>query len=342
VTVTSITTPRARIRRLGGVEFVVKVAITLGLIGFLLAKVGLKAIALQVISVGPGAFALSTTIILMLSLLGSIRWAIILNAMSNPLGRWQCWRLVMIGMFFNQTLPSSIGGDAVRIWLITRLGKPLRVGFVSVAVDRLFALVAVGVCVWVALPLLLTGPAADLAIFVSLMAVIGSIGLFGFDAAAGWLSPLASRLAGKGLAAVAVRPINILRDLSRVFGLILRRPTEGVAVLTVSVVNQLSLGLVVYVIARALGVNVSLNDALLIFPLAMLLSMVPISLGGWGVREASMVWLFGTIGISTQEALGISVLFGLATTAAGLPGGLLWLLDRRSHSASKQPSQRHQ
>lgn len=66
----------------------------------------------------------------------------------------------------------------------------------------------------------------------------------------------------------------------------------------------------------------------------MLLSMVPISLGGWGVREAAMVWLFGAVGIHSQEAVSISILFGLATTAAGLPGGLLWLLDRRSDSAS--------
>lgn len=325
---------RVRSRRASVLEFVVKAAITLGLLGFLLVKVDLKATVHQVTSIGLGAFALSTAIILALSLLGSIRWKVIFNVMNSPLSLWQCWRLVIIGMFFNQTLPSSIGGDAVRIWLCTQRGKTLRVGFVSVALDRLFALVAVGACVGVALPSLSAGPAALLAIFVSVMAVLGSIGLFGFDAAARWLSPLASRLVGKRFGAIAVRPVDILRDLSRVFALILRRSAAGTEVLGVSVVNQLSLGLVVYVIARALGTDLSLVNALQIFPLAMLLSMVPISLGGWGVREASMVWLFGAVGIHPQEALSISVLFGLATIAAGLPGGLLWLLDRRSDVTS--------
>jgi uncharacterized membrane protein YbhN (UPF0104 family) len=333
VTATSTTPVRVLSRRVDGLEFIVKAAITLGLLGFLFTKIDLKATTLQVTSIGPGAFALSTVIVLMLSLLVSIRWQVILNAMNSPLSLWHCWRLVMIGLFFNQALPSSIGGDAVRVWLSTRLDKTLRAAFVSVALDRLFALVALGACVAMALPLLLRGPAAMLAIFVVMMAALGATGLFGLDAAMDWLSPVALRRVGKRLRAAAVGPGNILRDLSRVFGLIIRRPGASTAVLGISVVNQLSLGVAVYVIARALGTNISLNDAVLIFPLAMLLSMVPISLGGWGVREAAMIWLFGGVGIHPQEALNISVLFGLTTTAAGLPGGLLWLLDRRSNSA---------
>lgn len=257
MTATSTTPMRVPARRSGGLEFVIKAAITFGLLGFLLAKVDLKATALQVTSIGPGAFALGTAIVLVLSLLVSIRWQVTLNAMNSPLSLWHCWRLVMIGLFFNQTLPSSIGGDAVRVWLTTRLAKTLRVGFVSVALDRLFALVALGACVGVALPLLLRGPAATLAVFVTLMAVLGSIVLFGFNAAAVRLSPFASRLVGKWLGALAFLPVNILRDLSRVFGLILRRPAAGIVVLGISVVNQLSLGVVVYVIARALGTNLT-------------------------------------------------------------------------------------
>src|ERR1700730_14491503 len=135
---------RVPARRSGGLEFVIKAAITFGLLGFLLAKVDLKATALQVTSIGPGAFALGTAIVLVLSLLVSIRWQVTLNAMNSPLSLWHCWRLVMIGLFFNQTLPSSIGGDAVRVWLPTRLAKTLRVGFVSVALDRLVALIPLG------------------------------------------------------------------------------------------------------------------------------------------------------------------------------------------------------
>jgi len=320
----------AAARRSGLLEFIVKAAVTAGLLAFLFAKLDLKATAHQLASAGPGAFVLGTAIILLLSLLVSLRWQLILEAMNNPLGFLPCWRLVMVGLFFNQTLPSSIGGDAVRILMTARLTKSFRAGLVSVALDRLFALIALCACVAVALPLLLKGPAAALAVLVMTMAVLGTLGLFFFDTAAARLSPLASRLAGARVRAVASRPLDLLRESSRVFGLILRRPAASFVILGTSVVNQLALGVIVYVMARALGTNLSLSDALLVFPLAMLVSMVPISLGGWGVREASMVWLLGSVGICPQEAVSISILFGLVNTASGLPGGVLWLLGRRS------------
>jgi glycosyltransferase 2 family protein len=323
-------------RRPRRLEPVVKVVITLGLLGFLFSKVDVAATAGQILSVGAGAFTISATIVIVLSLLVSIRWQLILHAMNSPLRLWECWRLVMIGLFFNQTLPTSIGGDVVRIWLSAR-SVTLRAGFVSIVLDRLFALVGLGICVIAALPLLLIGPAANLAIFISLSAVLGAIGLLAFDAAADSLSPIASRLFGNRVVTATGRPVAILRDLSRIFRLILRRRVGGTAVIGISIINQLSLGLVVYIIAGALGSGLSLINTILTFPVAMLLSMAPISFGGWGVREASMVWLLGALGISSQEALSVSILFGLATTAAGLPGGLLWLVER----PSKTPPRTH-
>jgi uncharacterized protein (TIRG00374 family) len=328
------TTSTVLSHRSRALEFVLKAGITLGLLGFLFSKVDLTATALQIASVGAGAFMLSTAIVIVLSFLASIRWHVILHALNSPLRLWECWRLVMIGLFFNQTtLPTSIGGDANRIWLSARLIDTFRVAFVSVVLDRLFGLVALGVCVAVAVPVHLTGPAGNLEVVVSILAVLGALALFFFNRAADSLSPIASRLVRKRSAAAASLPRVILRDLSRILGFILRHPREGTAVLCISIVNQLSLGLVVYVIARGLGTDLSLTNAVLIFPLAMLLSMAPISLGGWGVREASMVWLLNTLGIHFQEALSISVLVGLVTIAAGLPGGLLWLLESKNESS---------
>jgi hypothetical protein len=77
VTATSTTPVRVLSRRLDGLEFIIKAAMTLGLLGFLFTKVDLKATTLQVASIGPGAFALSTVIVLVLSLLVSIRWQVI-------------------------------------------------------------------------------------------------------------------------------------------------------------------------------------------------------------------------------------------------------------------------
>jgi hypothetical protein len=64
-------------------------------------------------------------------------------------------------------------------------------------------------------------------------------------------------------------------------------------------------------------------------PLVVLVSMLPVSVAGWGVREGAMVVALGAVGVDRATALTTSVLFGLALAATGIPGGLLWLYGRR-------------
>jgi 8-oxo-dGTP pyrophosphatase MutT (NUDIX family) len=108
-------------------------------------------------------------------------------------------------------------------------------------------------------------------------------------------------------------------------------------VIGISVVNQLVLGWIVYFIAGRLHVEISLFTVIALFSPALLLSMMPISLGGWGVREAALVWLLGTANVPQDASLAISLLFGIVTTAASLVGGVLWLFERRPGAADKTP-----
>jgi len=61
----------------------------------------------------------------------------------------------------------------------------------------------------------------------------------------------------------------------------------------------------------------------------LLISMLPISIGGWGVREGAMVLALRGFGIPTEEALLPSILFGLCAVTATLPGATFWILARR-------------
>jgi hypothetical protein len=60
--------------------------------------------------------------------------------------------------------------------------------------------------------------------------------------------------------------------------------------------------------------------------------MLPISVGGWGVREGAAIGLFGLVGVSSADALAWSILLGLAGIVAAIPGSLLWLIRDRAHS----------
>ena len=64
-------------------------------------------------------------------------------------------------------------------------------------------------------------------------------------------------------------------------------------------------------------------------PLVSLVTFLPVSVAGWGLRESSMVVALGLIGVPSAEAFSLSVLFGLVVMASGIPGGVLWLISKR-------------
>jgi hypothetical protein len=73
--------------------------------------------------------------------------------------------------------------------------------------------------------------------------------------------------------------------------------------------------------------RLSLVSWMMIVPPVTLIQLAPVSLAGWGVREAALVVVLGSFGVPAEAALAISVLVGLCLILVGLPGGLIWLGD---------------
>jgi ADP-ribose pyrophosphatase len=211
------------------------------------------------------------------------------------------------------------------MWLLSRGGAGLRTAFLSVAADRIFALSAVVLCMAVALPWLAQGPAGWP---VSVLTLGGGVGIAGLLGADRMLNLLPARLRGAPGGPIT-RALDLLSELGATLQMILRAGASAAAVGAISVVNQLILGLIVYLIAWRLHAGIGLLATIAVFSPAFLLSMMPVSLGGWGVREAALVWLLGTAGVPQDTALAISVLFGMVGVAASLPGGIFWLFERR-------------
>jgi uncharacterized membrane protein YbhN (UPF0104 family) len=84
-----------------------------------------------------------------------------------------------------------------------------------------------------------------------------------------------------------------------------------------------------WALARALDVPAGFALCVAAVPPIVLLSTLPISLAGWGVRESAAVYVFGLAGIEAHEALALSIAFGLAQIAVGLPGLVHWLKGYR-------------
>jgi hypothetical protein len=90
-------------------------------------------------------------------------------------------------------------------------------------------------------------------------------------------------------------------------------------------IHALTIG-IVWSVGRAQGLALPLSDAAILFTVMIGIVLVPISIGGWGLRELAVVSLLATHGVAAERALLFSVCFGLALAIGSLPGALAWLL----------------
>src|SRR5258708_26192233 len=97
-----------------------RILVSLALLYFALRGVNFAAVQSRVSQINVGWIALAVLTNLVQVFIGALRWREISQLCQPPLTNLQAFRYNMIGTFFNQTLPSSIGGDAVRLWLVNR------------------------------------------------------------------------------------------------------------------------------------------------------------------------------------------------------------------------------
>ena len=83
---------------------------------------------------------------------------------------------------------------------------------------------------------------------------------------------------------------------------------------------------VIWSLGRAQGLLLPVSDAAILFTVMISVALVPISIGGWGLREVAVISLLGNHGVPPERALLFSVCFGLALAVGSLPGALAWLL----------------
>lgn len=90
---------------------------------------------------------------------------------------------------------------------------------------------------------------------------------------------------------------------------------------------------------QGLGHDVRFSLLLALVPPVLLVTVVPISMAGWGVRESAMIFILGIVGIPAADALATSLSFGIAVFLIGLPGGLLWSLNSGTKPTSMTTKQ---
>jgi uncharacterized membrane protein YbhN (UPF0104 family) len=253
------------------------------------------------------------------ALLAVARWQIILIFQGLRIKYFRLARFYWIGLFLNQVLPSSVGGDAVRALCLVRDGCGVGTASVVVLLDRILGLVGLVLLVIICLPMSIQFVHDDSTRWGFLLVALGA-------AMTVCIIPILDRLAAPFR---HWRPSHGILKFSRIARQILFTTPSNLMVLSISLGVHLISILSVGLLALALGIGINWLAFFIVVPIATLLMTIPISIAGWGVREGVMVVGLGYAGIRPEHAVALSVLYGLLLLAVSLPGGLAWMGGRQ-------------
>jgi uncharacterized membrane protein YbhN (UPF0104 family) len=244
------------------------------------------------------------------------RWRILLRAQGGDASFGFLTRSLMTGVFFNNLLPSTIGGDAIRAWDTARSGVSRGTALTIIMVDRFVGLLALLLFATVGLLFAgrLTERVPDLAFWV--------LGVGAAMVATAVLLFLPSRLGKLTL------PGKLAQIASALFAFQGKGKALAGAFLW-SLCLQTAVVINGWVMARALHVEIGLAPFFVIVPLAVFITMIPVSINGIGVRENLFVFFFAALGVAEASGLAFAWLeYGLLLLQA-LAGAMVYAVSGR-------------
>lgn len=300
----------------------VQLALSAGIIGYLLWQIDVGKTADQIASSNPLYLVPAVAIFIATVWPFAWRWQILLasKGIHEPLG-WLT-KVYFVSSAAGQVLPATIGGDAVRIVEHARR-RPTAKGEAAGAVLMERVVGSAGILILVVIGLVLAMGRYDeietLAwIELALVAATVLFGVLVFSRRTN--SFLQERVFPHG------RALRLQSPLSSLWAALHGYRSQRRAlllVLAISVVLQFVRTLAIWMCGEAVGLELSPLVYIILGPLLFLVLMVPISINGIGVRESFFVYFLGRFGVDPDAAFAVGFLFFAVTIAAALPGGLI-------------------
>jgi uncharacterized protein (TIRG00374 family) len=296
-----------------------KFALSLGLVAIFLSIVDTSTVLASLVAVDPATMAAAVGLCFSQTLFVGFRWHALGHRTGAFVGRWQAMRITFAAMFANQLMPTSIGGDLVRIGLLGRHGVPVGRGARTVVLDRTAGLLSLLTLMLVTGIVLGEQLPADWPVdFIKVLPVLAIVfiwaALFAGDRFA---DAVEARLKSAWLA-------QLLRDSSR----LLRSGVTTVVILLLSYAVHSASATCIWILAQGSGVEISFMEILGFLPIVILVQLAPVSIAGWGVREGTVITLFALLGIDSAPALATSILWGAAIAGGAVLAGAIWFLTR--------------
>lgn len=304
---------------------VIRVVVSVGLLVYLIHLADLDKIYTSLQKVDLKYFGLALLIFMVGLLLLTKRWQILLNQVKIPQKFSRLINFYFIGYFFNNFLPTTIGGDVSRAYYVAKASgkKPHSIG--TILLDRMMGLLAT-------LTLAAVSMFWVFQYFHTSRIIIFTILLFAFVifVLLNLLIPSTFNFTSRVLR--KIRFFNLGEKIQKVLATIheYRESKKTILyVFIISIASQVTLIVMNYVLAQALNLElVTLGFLFLVIPVTFIMGLFP-SVNGLGVRDTGYVLLLTRIGLSPAEALSLSILNTLVPVLISLYGGLLLIFYRQ-------------
>ncbi|MCB0282478.1 MAG: flippase-like domain-containing protein [Calditrichae bacterium] len=260
----------------------------------------------------------------------SLRWKIILDHYNIKLRVSRLFGFYLVGLFFNNFLPTSIGGDIVRIYKVIGDSDERTASFSSVIIERLVGIAATLFLSITSLYYVSHYFKDDRILYTSII-LFSLIVVFFFlitrNRPFEFLLKIFDKVTVLNIGEKInklMEAIHLLREKRRIF----------VWMFLLSVLAQIAIVFMNYAAVLALDIEVDLLYLFLVVPVTFMITMLP-SINGVGLRDGGFVFLLGKIGVSGAAAISLSFMNVLIPMIISLWGALLFLIQRKKSNLNK-------
>ena len=264
----------------------------------------------------------AVVVFLFIRTITALRWFVLLRAYGVEIGYLAVIRITFVSTAVGHFIPG--GADAASIYQVFREGGKLSEISAAALLDRLFGILAMLVIANVALFVAVADSQItefSLSLFVgSIVALVSALLLIRSESLQRALRDRpTSRL--RNVNAGLRRVVELLSDSTKFKNVVLPSAIT-------SVVVQLLRAIAFFAVYRGLGQETGIGYFFAFVPLVFVAMAIPISIGGFGVREGLLVLLFGTVGVAAEVSVTAGLLVPLLQTVAVVPGLILIALGR--------------
>jgi uncharacterized protein (TIRG00374 family) len=313
---------------------IAKIAVSIALLGYLLSTTDLDALQRRVRAGDTFLLALAMALYAAILAISTWRWRVLLEAQGYTIPLAHLSGSYLVATFFNNFLPSNIGGDVVRVRDSSRLTGSTTTSLAVVAIDRILglgALYALALAAFVSGGPLVRELAGARSVLLALGLVFGGLAYVFFRPG------IARRVvSAAGLARFpwAVKRFETVQSAVHVY----RSQVHAVWLAFLgSVALQAIVVYYYFTVARALRIPLPLSACFLMVPLCTLVQTVPISFNGWGIRESVFILYFHQVGLGKDSALAFSLVGAGLIVLMSLSGAIVWTAREATPAPAPPP-----